>query len=71
MDKDLGRIEKLYNCNIFKTNLGDQDFLELHTLNVLTYNNLIHIEHIFKQYGFYFYKVEALDDYLVITYYRK
>ena len=71
MDKDLTKIEELYNCRFFKTRLGEQDFLELNTLNILTHNNLIHIEHILKQYGYYFYKVEALDDYLMITYYRK
>lgn len=68
---DLHRLENLYNCQFYESVKGKQEFIELHTLNVLTKNNLIHIEHILKQYGYYFYKVEALDDYLMITYYKK
>lgn len=69
--KDLHRIEELYNCNFYEKKQGEQDFIELHTLHTLTQNNIIHISHILKQYGYYFYKVEALDDYLMITYYKK
>ena len=71
MINDLKKLEKLYNCDFYETSIGEQKFVELHTLNTLTKNNLIHIEHILKQYGYYFYKVEAIDDYLMITYYKK
>ena len=62
MINDLSRIEKLYNCNFYETRLGEQKFIELHTLHTLTHNGILHIEHIMKQYGYYFYKVEAIDD---------
>lgn len=71
MINDLQKIEKLYNCDFYEKKLGEQKFVELHTLHTLTHNGLIHIEHILKQYGYYFYKVEAIDDYLIITYYKK
>lgn len=71
MNKDLQKIEKLYNCDFYESKLGEQLFIELHTLHTLTHNGLIHIEHILKQNGYYFYKVEAMDDYLIITYYKK
>lgn len=71
MNSDLTRLEQLYNCNFYKMQRGEQKFLELHTLHTLTMNNLVHIAHILKQSGYYFYKVEACDDYLMITYYKK
>lgn len=71
MDSDLSRLEELYNCDFYKTNLGEQDFIELHTLNVLTKQNLGHIGFVLKQNGYYFYKIEALFDNLIITYYKK
>ncbi len=71
MNKDLNRIEELHNCNIYKTHKGEQEFIEIHTLKPYTMNNLTHINHVLKQYGYYFYMVEALDDHLIITYYRK
>ena len=71
MNKDFQRIEKLHNCKLYETKKGEQEFIELHTLNAFTKNNLIHIEHILKQYGYYFYMIEAMDDYLMITYYKK
>lgn len=67
----LKRIEALYNCDVYETVLGEQKFLELKTLNALTSSNLAHIRFVFKQYGYYFYKIEAIDDYLIITYYKK
>ena len=71
MDKTLHNLEKLYNCNFYFTEIGKQKFLELHTMNILTRDNIVHIKHILKQYGYYFYKIEAIFDNLIITYYKK
>ena len=71
MIKDLQRIEKLYNCSFHSFTRGEQEFLELDSVNRFTHSNLIHIEHILKQFGFYFYMVEAIDDTLMLTYYKK
>ena len=71
MNNDLKRLETLYSCQFYKSKLGKQEFLELHTINKFTRDNLNHIKHILKQHGFYFYTVEACGDYLIIKYYRK
>ena len=65
------RIEELYNCKIYKSTVGNQEFIDLETIDYLTESNITHIKFLLKQEGYYFYKVEAMDDNLIITYYRK
>lgn len=71
IDDLLSLIEKTHNCNIYFKTVGKQEFLELYTLNTLTFNNIVHIRHLLGQYDYHFYKVEALDDNLILTYYKK
>lgn len=71
MNKDLKRLEDLYNCQFYKCKVGEQSFLELHSLDKFSKDELVNIKHTLKQYGYYFYLVEACDDYLMITYYKK
>lgn len=71
MIDDLVRLGELHNCSFSEYFVGEQEFVDLYCVNVLTRFNLDDIMAVLKQFGFYFYKVEALDDNLVITFYRK
>lgn len=71
MDKDLKRLEELYNCRFYYSSTKEHQYLELYSKNKFAKDNINHIEHILKQYGYYFYTIEAMFDELIVTYYKK
>lgn len=70
MNETLGRLEELYNCQFKTREYEDDSYLELETLNGISQMNKIHIDHCLREYGFFPYFYEAVDDMMVLMYHR-
>lgn len=70
-NEKLDNLSNMYNVSFFQEEVKDVEYIELATEDILHKLDLIHINNILKEEGYSLDCIEAFNDTLAITYFKK